>query len=186
MVDKCFNDVLAKRIDEKKNVYVTCIHLQRKTKHMKQVAIIMMLILCHQLSFSQYIEKLFVGQSLSETIAQGKTRGYELVEEKEGVATFSVVNEYGPAKLLMFASPKSQTVWIGTSKFSVADRKSTKKQFYSMKKAIHNKHGEPYEVRRKRIVWDKGESYVVLSRKGREIRFTVVSPEALCKVREEF
>jgi hypothetical protein len=153
---------------------------------MRTVFFFIIMIISYQFSSAQFIEQVYIGESLEKTIKLGKERGHEYLETKGDVASFCVVSQLGIARLNIFASPESKTVWFGTSNYSSENRQKNKEKFEKIEQIFKEKYGEPYKIKRKEISWDNGHAYIILKRKKNYVQYSVVSTGAFHKTMNEF
>jgi len=153
---------------------------------MRQLLFFIILITSYQFSSAQFIEQVYIGESLEKTIELGKERGHEYLETKGDVASFCVVSQLGTARLNVFASPESKTVWFGTSNYGSESRQKNKEKFEKIEQIFKEKYGDPYKIKRKEISWDNGHAYIILERKKKYVQYSVISTGAFHKTMNEF
>jgi hypothetical protein len=153
---------------------------------MRQLLFFIILISTYQFSSAQFIEQVYIGESLEKTIELGKQRGHEYLETNGDIASFCVVNELGSARLSIFASPKTKTVWFGTSNYYTENKKQINEKFNLIKQSLYDKYGEPYKTKKKKIYWDIGHCMITLEKKKDYVQNTVISTGAFFKTKDEF
>jgi len=158
---------------------------------MKKLLFVTMVMMITSTTFSQHIGKAYIGLSLDETIKQCKEVGYELVVKDDDYAKFLIPNNNElydlDIRLIMYASPKSKTVWFGTMTFDANNKKEAKLTFLSIAKSIKEKLGDAYEKRRKCFKWDVGHAFVIVERdKNFRVKYTVISPGRFNKIESEY
>jgi hypothetical protein len=136
--------------------------------------------------FAQFIEEVYIGESLEKTIELAKKRGHEFLETKGDVASFCVVSQMGTARLNVFASPESKTVWFGKSYYGSENRQKNNEKFEKIKQICYKKFGDPYNSKKKTISWDNGYYLVDLVKKKTHVEYTVISTGAFNKTKDEY
>jgi hypothetical protein len=153
---------------------------------MRQFTLCIILIVFYQFTSAQFIEQVYIGESLEKTIELGKERGHEYLETKGDIASFCVVSHLGTARLNVFASPESKTVWFGTSNYITESKQENIDKFEKIKQMINEKYGDPYQIKRKEISWDNGHAFIILKKKKKYVQYSVVSTGAFHKTMNEF
>ena len=158
---------------------------------MKHLIILMvMMITSTTFTFSQYVGKVFIGNSIEKTIDQCISLGYDFVEKKDDVIIFSTStnNEISDvdARITFFASPKSKTVWFASVDLQYETKRDLKKKFLKMFRHLKDKHGNPNSVVRNRITWDDGYSFVYIEKSKNKLEYVVASTKAFADTFSEF
>lgn len=144
---------------------------------------VVVLMITSTTTFSQKIGKAYIGLSLDETVEQCKSIGHVLIDRGDDYAKFVTTDNM---KLVMFASPKSKTVWFGVLSFGEGSKSHIKETFLTTYKLVKEAYGEPYMKRRKVMRWDVGASYVYIEKTKINVKYTVINSAAFHKIESEY
>jgi len=157
---------------------------------MKKLLFVLVMMITSTFTFSQQINKNYLGRSLSKNISHYKSLNYEFVKEESFYAKFLVPNNNETydfdINLILFASPESKTVWFGVMTFDTENKKEKKAKFSSMMEEMKEKYGKPYEKRRKVVKWEVNGYLVYVENLKSGVKYTLIDQHAYSKISSEY
>lgn len=164
---------------------------------------VMMVMMITSTTFSQEVVKianLQLGNSLEQTIKDANSLGYQLADTKSDgrVVTFLVPsNELSNyiTTITIYADRHDDIVWLASVSFKAiyksecfkaSIREDVNNKFHEIFKVLYEKHGHPYQMKRKmfgfkEITWDTGNSFFYIKKNKNNIEYTKVDVNALRK-----